>query len=201
MSSVLDPVGPLPPRVYWTRRVFVIGVPLFLLILIIAVSCSGGGGKPAANGPNPRTSNSPAAPQPCTTTDVVLTLATDHDGTSGNPTYTIGETPKFTGTFTNRSANACTLSYSTANEDWTVVSGTTTIWTTKGCTSSTAKTKTVTLAAGGTKTRSITWDGKEYTKCQPTTTLQPGQYVLRADLDGHQPAAGTVFQMTSSTSG
>jgi hypothetical protein len=200
---VLRPAGPLPPRVYWIRRGFIL-LGVLILILIIAEACSGGSGKPAARrSPTGSVSQTPSTPQPCTTAAITVAVGTDHDSASGNPTYTIGESPKFTATFTNVGSSPCTLTYSKADETWTVISGTTTIWTTKGCTATTPPptSKTTTLQAGGTKKRSITWTGKEYSKCQPSADLQPGQYVVRADLDGHKPKSGTVFQMTAATGG
>lgn len=196
MSTVLRPAGPLPPRVYWVRRGFIL-LGVLILILVIAESCGGGGGSPSATGnnPNPINSQTPATPQPCTPTDVELTLKADQAN------YAIGEQPKFTGTFTNNGTAACTVTESQATENWTVTSGPTTIWTTKGCTRpQLAKSKT--LQPAGSKSVSITWDGKQYdSSCKPTADLQNGQYLLKANLDGFAAKSGVVFDMSASAGG
>jgi hypothetical protein len=194
MSTVLRPVGPQPPRVYWVRRGFVL-LGIVIVILVIAESCSGGG-SPSAGGhhPNPGGSQTPTAAQPCTTTQIKLTISAD------KTLYAIGESPKFKGVFTNVSAAACTLTEAPANEDWTVTSGPATIWTTKGCVTS-QRTKTKTIQPGLTRTVSITWDGRQYTNCQPSSDLKNGQYLLRATLDGFTPKSGAVFDMSNSTGG
>ena len=45
MGTFRNPVGPLPSSVYWRRRLVVLGVPLFI-ILLIAYACSGTSGNP-----------------------------------------------------------------------------------------------------------------------------------------------------------
>lgn len=45
MGTFRNPVGPLPASVYWRRRLVVLGVPLFV-ILLIAYACTGSSGTP-----------------------------------------------------------------------------------------------------------------------------------------------------------
>ena len=45
MGTFRHPVGPLPSSVYWRRRLVVLGVPLFV-ILLVAYACSGSSGSP-----------------------------------------------------------------------------------------------------------------------------------------------------------
>jgi len=195
VSTVLRPVGPLPPRVYWQRRAIPLGA-LFVVILIIAVSCSGGGSKkPGANAPNPSTTNSPGATAalPCQTSQISLTL------TSDKPTYVLGETPAFTGTFSNTSATACKLTFAPSNETWTVTSGTDQIWTTTGCTSSQiAETKTI--RPGRTRSVSITWNGKRIAAgCKVGGDIANGTYVLNATLDGIKAPQPLPFHFVKAT--
>ncbi|HVS69481.1 MAG TPA: hypothetical protein VHE56_13090 [Mycobacteriales bacterium] len=199
MSSVLYPVGPQPPRVYWVRRLVVLGVPL-LLILIIAVSCVGGGGgkKSPSAGSGPTTSptqtqtSDPNAA--CVPGDLSATLAVD----ASDGIYQIGDTPTFTATITNVSASSCKFTSAPANEIWTVVSGADKFWTTAGCPAGTGST-TKSLAAGGTQKLTITWQGKrELPGCTHGSSAPVGTYVLRARLDGvkAQPA---VFHFHNDT--
>jgi hypothetical protein len=192
MSSVLYPVGPQPPRVYWVRRFVVLGVPL-LLILIIAVSCAGGGGKKsptAGSGSGPtssptqtQTSDPNAA---CVPGDLSATLALS----APDGIYQVGDTPTFTATITNVSASSCKFTSAPANEIWTVVTGADKFWTTAGCPNGTGST-TKSLAAGATQKLTITWAGKrELPGCTHGSAAPAGTYVLRARLDGvkAQPA-------------
>lgn len=55
LDSLATPRGHLPARVYWTRRLLVLGVPLLLLVVVVAM-LSGGGGTPA---PTARLAGSP----------------------------------------------------------------------------------------------------------------------------------------------
>lgn len=47
MSTLARPRGPLPARVYWTRRLVVLGVPLLLVVLLVRLI---GGGSDGADG-------------------------------------------------------------------------------------------------------------------------------------------------------
>jgi hypothetical protein len=191
VSTVLRPVGPLPPGVYWRRRALLL-LALIVIIIVIAVSCSGGGGgKPTAN-PNPRpTASTTPTAGPCAPTALKLTLSTDAT------TYAVGATPTFIGAFTNTSATTCKLTLSPANETWTVTSGPT-VWTNAHCQrSQLAHTKTI--RPGGSRTVSFQWDGKTLvttTGCTPGNQAQPGVYTLLATLDGLQASGGAVFHIT-----
>jgi hypothetical protein len=202
MSSVLYPVGPQPPRVYWVRRLVVLGVPL-ILILIIAISCSGGGGKPTQDagvgtGVNPTTTPTDTASSdpnaPCSPTELSAVLDTNAEGSI----YPIGATPVFTATVTNVSLRTCKFTSTAANEKWTVWTGPTKFWTTAGCpqadTSSTKK-----LAPQTSTQLSITWDGRRLDpNCKSGDTAEAGTYVLHARLDGVK-AQQVVFHFHTNT--
>jgi hypothetical protein len=191
VSTVLRPVGPLPPRIYWVRRGVLLAAVL-LLIIIIAVSCSGGGTKKptAGNTPGPQTTPTSTNVAACLPTSLKLALQTD------KPIYAIGSPATFTGVFTNITAVACRLTMSPANETWKVTSGTPTVWTNEACQrSQVARTKTI--APGGSRRVHIQWDGKVQTSgCTAGDPAQSGTYVLRATLDGYTAQTGAVFHYT-----
>ncbi|HVW82036.1 MAG TPA: hypothetical protein VHB69_13975 [Mycobacteriales bacterium] len=186
MSSLLSPVGPQPARVYWVRRLVVLGVPL-ILIIIIAVSCSGGSKTPSAsaNGaggsPSTGSSGSPGGVTDCTPADLSATISTSEQ------IYAIGDQPVFTGKLTNVSQRTCRLTTAPSDEVWTVTSGAADWWTTGpsvGCRSSDVAT-TKMLAPGSSGTVSITWNGKRLEPgCTSGDAASPGEYVLHAKLDG-----------------
>lgn len=192
MASVLHPVGPNPPRVYWVRRAVLVAI-LLVLTFAIVKACSGGSGKPSGS-PSPHDSPTPTATHqaaaPCDASVLTLTLSTD------SPTYVAGQTPKFTGVFSNPTGTACKLTSTPSKEHWTVTSGSDTIWTTKGCPIGTAV-KHVTIKAGGTFTKSIFWDGhRQDPQCAQGPVALPGTYVLNAKLNGVK-GTPAVFHITS----
>lgn len=196
MSGVLSPVGPLPPRVYWIRRLIVLGLPL-LVIVIIVIAVSGGGSKsPSAGSGAPDGSASSTASSgstgKCAPGDLTAQLSTSET------TYQVGASPVFTGTIKNISAQACRLTTSPANESWKVESYPATWWTTSGCPhADTATTKT--LQPNATRQVTITWDGHRLEPgCKRGETAQPGTYHLSAVLDG-VTARQVTFHFTKNT--
>jgi hypothetical protein len=204
VSTVLRPIGPHEPRVYWIRRGIVLAVPL-IIILLLATTCGGGGGgggkKKSGGGATPviTPSNTPTKTvvPACTTTQLKLTLTTDTEQ------YTPGQAPQLIGTFKNADGPTCKLARSADDEDWTIQSGTPTVWTTHGCSSSdTSIPKSIKITAGGSKIVKTTWDGKLRTSdCTESDVAQPGTYTLHATLDGVAAASPHVFHIISSTTG
>lgn len=182
MSSVLSPVGPQPARVYWLRRVLVLGIPL-ILIIVIAVSCSGGGGKPSAGSGGPQTTptDTSGTTNDCLASDLSAAINTSTD------TYDVGQSALFTGVLTNVGTSACRLTTSPSTEIWTVTSGADRVWTTgpsAGCPQSTVATTKV-LEAGASRQISISWDGKRLLPgCTAGDPAANGTYHLSAKLDG-----------------
>jgi hypothetical protein len=199
MSTVLRPVGPLEPRVYWLRRATLITIVL-VLIIVLAESCGGGGGKKNGGKKNGAVVHTTTSPKPtpsstqlaaCDPTALTLTLSTD--ATS----YSMGQEPKLIGTFHNPGTSACTFSLAPSHEDWTIKSGSDDIWSTTGCASS-QLVKGVTIKADGKKKVSITWDGRRLAdKCAAGDPAQPGEYTLSATLDGVTAATAAIFHITA----
>jgi len=50
MASTVRPRGPLPARVYWTRRIIVLAVPILLVVVLARVLGGSSDGKEAASG-------------------------------------------------------------------------------------------------------------------------------------------------------
>ena len=200
MSSVLYPTGPLPPRVYWVRRLVVLGLPL-ILILIIAVSCSGGGGKKSpSSGPGvtttPTTTTSTTADPnaPCVPGDLSAQLSVD----AQDNIYSPGASPVFTATITNVSASPCKFTSTTANETWKVITGADKFWTTAGCPQQDSSSTKV-LAPQASHRISITWDGKRLDPgCKPGAQAAVGTYRARATLDGVK-ARQVIFYIHTNT--
>lgn len=189
---MLHPVGPLPPRVYWTRRAVLLAI-LLVLVVAIAVSCSGGSGArhPAA-APSARptpTGSGHVSPAACAHSALNLTASTDADR------YATGTLPRLKMSIHN-TGPACVLTESPSARSWTIVSGADQIWTTAGCASSHVATQT-TLKAGGTVSHTIVWNRHRSGKgCAVSATLAaPGTYQLTVTADG-VTSGPSVFHLT-----
>ena len=193
--SLLHPVGPLPERVYWTRRGVALAV-LAVLIIAIAVSCSGG-----SSSGHPATSTTPtASPTPSTGPTVTaaacrrgqLTVTASTDAT----TYTAGVLPHLQVSIRNTGSLPCELTESPRTRSWTIVSGTDQVWTTVGCqAASTAH--TTTLKAGGAVRHTIVWNRHRSGKgCTVSTTeATAGTYQLTVSVNGITSTTA-VFHLT-----
>ncbi|WP_063035312.1 hypothetical protein [Nocardia grenadensis] len=132
---MLEPTGPLPPEIYWRRRVFAIGALVVALAVVIwlAVTVSRGGDAPDAAavasasettepGPGPAASSTTAtgtrasgtisATRSSEPTPAAAGQCADQSlaikVSVGQPTYQVGEEPVFGIVITNISGAACT---------------------------------------------------------------------------------------------
>jgi hypothetical protein len=134
---VLEPTGPLPPEIYWRRRILAIGILVVALALVIwlVVMIARGGNSPGdanaaassssapkavdASSAKPSTSAESSAPKPSdsatTATPSGITVAQDQCPdqslavrvTVEQPTYRTGDQPVFGIVITNISSAAC----------------------------------------------------------------------------------------------
>ncbi|MBF6349787.1 MULTISPECIES: hypothetical protein [Nocardia] len=132
---MLEPTGPLPPEIYWRRRVFAIGALVVALAVVIwlVVTVTRGGGSPGATGAaasSTASSEAAASSAPSATTATSTTAATTSATESSEPapaaagqcadqslaikvsvaqpTYRVGEEPVFGIVITNISGEPCT---------------------------------------------------------------------------------------------
>lgn len=197
-----DPVGPLPARVYWRRRL----VPLLVVLVVVVVAargCAGGGGegggqavtattRPTPLPTSPRPSPTQSTAPPCRPGDLRVVASTD--ATS----YPAGVEPRMTVTITTR-AGACRLD-DAATRTWTIRSGTDRVWTTADCASptptSSVKPHRVRVTPHHAVTHTLVWARHRSTAgCGQGAPAQPGTYRLYVTVDGvTSPAA--IFHLT-----
>jgi hypothetical protein len=193
--TLLHPVGPLPERVYWTRRAALLGI-LAVLIIAIAVSCSGGSGSGHPTGStSPTTSPTPStgptvAAAACRRDQLAVTASTDAS------TYAAGVLPGLQVSIRNTGALACVLTESPRTRSWTIVSGTDQVWTTVGCQAA-ATARNATLKAGATVRHAMVWNRHRTDKgCTVSTALAaPGTYQLTVSVNGITSTTA-VFHLT-----
>jgi hypothetical protein len=197
VSTILRPVGPQEPWVYWVRRVIVLAIPLILIILLAATCSGGGGGGNHGNttGHHPSTPRAtpttPAAVAACEPSALKLKLSTD------TRIYTLRQAPTLIGTFSNPGPT-CRLARSASQEIWTVKSGTPTVWSTQGCPTTEHIPNGMKILQGATKVVQIVWNARLRTSsCTEGGYAQVGTYTLRATLDGVTAQNVAVFHIES----
>lgn len=137
MSTVRNPIGPLPPEVYWRRRIVVgVGVLAVLIIIVLIVVRPGAGEPNAQPTPDPETSES-ADPgdEPvvdgevtaCTASQVELTPVTDSES------YAPDQQPLISLTLLNTGTVACTLPAGSDVQSYVITSGSDRIWASTDC--------------------------------------------------------------------
>ena len=194
MDSLLHPVGPLPERVYWTRRVALLGI-IAVLIIAIAVACSGGSssGRPSASTPtaSPTPSTGPTVTaSACRRDQLAVTASTDAT------TYAAGVLPRLQVSIRNTGSLACVLTESPRTRSWTIVSGTDQLWTTVGCQAA-ATAHNTTLKVGAEVRHSPLWNRHRSGKgcIVSTTEAGPGTYQLTVSVNGITSTTA-IFHLT-----
>ena len=210
MSTIKRPVGPQSSRVYWRRRLIVLLgiVAVIVVILLIVFRPGASDGTPAAS----HTSLAPTAPtssptkatktatapskttiptakstavagKPCVPANVTVEALTDADS------YAAGQQPKLSLSLTNTGTVSCTIDAGTAEQVYTITSGSEVYWKSTDC--QVKPTHTVILLKPGKTLTStpITWDR---TRSDKTTCTDKRPAV---------PAAGAAYHLTTSVDG
>lgn len=139
MSTVLQPVGPEPGRVYWIRRLVVLAVVVVVLVvlgLVVRALASGGEGSadpaPVASGEDEAPAEdepegAPGSPTACSPEALTTILSTD------TRSYPAESAPVLTVAVTNSGEVACTVDAGTAVEEVLITSGSDRIWSSADC--------------------------------------------------------------------
>lgn len=138
MSTIRNPVGPLPPEVYWRRRLVVgLGV-LAVIVIIVLIIVRPGSGDPAEQPTPDPVSTESAAPgtepgalpgeaAPCTADQVEVTPVTDSD------VYAPDQQPLLSLTIVNTGTAPCTLQAGPDVQSYVITSGSDRIWASTDC--------------------------------------------------------------------
>lgn len=139
MSTIRNPVGPLPPQVYWRRRIMVGIVALAVLLIIVLIIVRPGSGEPAdqptpsptitetgvpgANG-GEATDGEVAA---CSASQVTVTPVTDSNS------YPADQQPLLSLTLLNTGTTACSIQAGSDVQSYVITSGDDRIWASTDC--------------------------------------------------------------------
>lgn len=210
-DALLHPRGPLPPSVYWRRRLVTFGV-LFVVLALLLRTCGGDDGgtltpapstsptRGAPTGPTRPTGPSgptgqattPAAQVgPCPDTAIVVTARADAQ------TYTGSRRPILTIGVANSGTVPCTRDVGQAAREVRVTSGNARIWSSDDC-SPGGGSQIVTLLPGAAPvTFTVTWSRKRSAPGCPagTETADAGTYRVIGRF-GQVLSTGDTFSLT-----
>lgn len=190
MSSVMKPVGPQPPNVYWRRRALAIVVLVVVLALLIwgitaligaftggdeqTTQPSAGASATAAASSSP--SGSPSAGgAACTARDVQVVATAD------SRTHKVGDTAQIGMTITNGSDKACRMDVGSSALTILVTSGSDQIWSSDDCEAD-SRSNMVDIDAGQAMESSVPWKTERSgANCETgLPSIRPGTYQVVA---------------------
>ena len=193
MGSLLHPVGPEEPRVYWVRRGLVIAVLAALIVAVVwlllprpaVVAASPTGTSPSPSGPASATSQTaqptpsatkPAGPQACDPAQMRLTVA-------GFQRVKVSTKQVFTLSVINGGSEPCVLTISPDTYSLTVSSGDDRIWSTADC-DKWLPAKKLTVKPETAHEFTVEWPLRRSSATCKTgkDKLRPGTYVAKAAL-------------------
>ncbi len=138
MSTLRNPVGPLPPQVYWRRRLLLGLGLLAVIIIVVLIIVRPGAGEPGAeqtpapqststDAASPGASPAAAAAGACAEGQVEVTAVTDASS------YPDDQRPLLSLTLLNTGTTACTMPAGTDVQEYLIVSGSDRIWSSTDC--------------------------------------------------------------------
>lgn len=182
VSTVLRPVGPEPPEVYWRRRLLVGLAILVALIIIVVMFWPGGGtssnpvptGSPtatASTSPSPSGSTSESAGVDCSDSDIRVTAEIP------KTSYEKGATIQFYMLIANTSDRACKRNVGPRVNSFKVTSGGEPVWDSDDC-NPTGGDQIETIPQGGAFKVAATWNQTLTSPGCPSgmPKAQPGAY-------------------------
>jgi hypothetical protein len=213
-GSLVNPRGPLPPEVYWRRRLALLGA-LVLVLIVAAYSCSRGdakGATPVAKTsgappttsppsetpkPTPKASATPKATAKPTPTANPAALCPDAAigvaATADRKRYGASQRPVLTLTVTNKGKVACTRDLGQQARELRLTSGNDRVWSSDDCSPGGTADRVV-LKPGEKRTFTVTWSRRRSKPDCPggQPVAKPGAYRVIGRL-GKIEAPGTAF--------
>lgn len=188
--SLIDPVGPLPPGVYWRRRIVVLAIVLAFILFIWWLFAGRSGGSAPTPAPVPGPTSSPtttpgptqspsgsATPTPtgsgskCTDSQIEVKVLADPD------TSPMGSSMQLTLLITNISPSACTRDVGAAQNELQVATANDRLWSSDDCSPSKEE-KLQVLQPNENFVAAVTWDQRTSRPGCPTSRVEvdPGVY-------------------------
>lgn len=190
MSTLIWPVGPQPPGVYWRRRLVVIGVLLLVLLFIWLLFFRGSGGDGQDVGPAPEptptatptetpTASPTPIPSPTRTDDMCLDSDILVEATAEFPIYPVGSTPTLTLKIINIGTVECRRDVGPGPNELAIEQSGQKLWSSDDCNPSTAS-DIISMKRGEEFTTQLVWDGRTSAAGCPSDQplVEAGEYVV-----------------------
>jgi hypothetical protein len=206
MSTIKNPVGPEPSKVYWRRRVLVLVGLLAVIAIIVLIIVRPGSSSNVGSETTPTASSTtqsssppttPTVPQDvpaeplgdgetaaCDAASIQVTPVTDAD------TYPAGVNPQLSISLTNTGATACSINVGTAQQVYTIRSGEEQYWISTDCQADPSDMPTVIEAGATLASTPFAWDR---TRSAPDTCASPDRPQV--------PAGGASYHLDVSIGG
>jgi hypothetical protein len=165
-----QPPPRLPARVYWVRRLVVLGIPLLVVVLVIARITARGhddGSTPVAQtttttappatiptevaAPSPSPSTEPGGVVDCDASTLALAL------TATAESFGPGASPTFDVSITNVGSVPCLVDAGEASREILITSGDDRVWSSRDCVVPGTETRDLLLPEGGADTTQLAW--------------------------------------------
>lgn len=186
--GVVRPAGPLPARVYWVRRVVVLGIPLLLVALVVWLVAGRGSTTPPADASpkdtpssEPKTSaETPAAdgdedtedtsgvPPTCAPEVLALAIAATAES------FPEGTSPTFAVSITNTGTQPCVVDAGDTQREIVITSGVDRVWSSKDCPVAGNESRTLLLAGGAADESTLAWNRVRSAQGCPADQPTPG---------------------------
>lgn len=175
----------LPARVYWVRRLVVLGIPLVVLAVVVWLVAGRGSDEDPA--PDAQTTSTPPVEEPtpsetpalasCAPTGLVLAMTPDA------VSFAAGVSATFTVSITNTGAEACLVDAGEVQREIVITSGADRVWSNRDCVVPGTEKRTLLLAAGFTDTTSFAWNRVRSAEGCPQGLPAPGAGTYSAQLN------------------
>ncbi|WP_028050538.1 hypothetical protein [Cellulomonas sp. URHD0024] len=196
-----QPPPRLPARVYWVRRLVVLGIPLLVVVLLVVwITGRGGGDEPTPAALTTTTAATRPAAHPTVTTPAPSTSPSQEPGgvpdcdadmlalamTATAETFGPGVKPTFDVTITNTGDETCLVNAGETGREIVITSGDDRVWDSRDCIVDGTQTRDLLLAAAAVDSTELTWDRvRSAPSCPPNLPAPgPGTYSAQFTLAG-----------------
>ncbi|MDQ1608148.1 MAG: hypothetical protein QOE16_880 [Microbacteriaceae bacterium] len=201
MSTIKHPVGPQPSKVYWRRRL-IVGLGALAVIVIVALIFLRPGSSKGSTAPTTSSASASASKTATPQSTTIPTTAATASGAACKAanvnvqaitdagSYAAGQLPQLSLSVTNTGPTACKLNAGSAQQVFTITSGTEVYWKSTDCQTSPVNAE-ILLQPGKTikSATPIAWDR---TRSDPKTCAAQRSQV---------PAGGASYHLKVSVAG